>query len=263
MARCSLRGLIRSLALAAAVVVVAAAPAQYDYDGSRGGDDNHSDTNNNNAGDDEVAPRRNYITEAGLSVTDNFHPLMRVPMDRESLMIPGMDDEDDQWFSGGGSNTLTLTRRQVAPGTDHIKAIPLQTQYLMQVGIGGTNWSMIPDTGSSDTWLMSSNFSCMDRSHQPQAQAYCNFGPSYKGGFSGGKIVDQHMNITYGGGDSLNGDFGYEEYVVSLFLSSSSYTHPPPSLTHPLTHSYWLVMIIGGPGFPFLVDYNYDDEKTY
>jgi hypothetical protein len=48
-----------------------------------------------------------------------------------------------------------------------------------------------------------------------------------------------------------------------LFLSSSSYTRPAPSLTRPLTHSHWLVMIIGGPGFPFLVDYNYDDEKTY
>lgn len=185
----SLRGLASALALAAAHV--AAAPVQDDAGGG-GGEET----------------RRNSVAEAGLSVTDNFHHLVRVPLDRNSLMIPGFDDHDEEWFAGG--NGLTLTRRQV-PGTDYIKAIPLQTQYLMQVGIGGSNWSMIPDTGSSDTWLMSSNFQCMDRAHQLQAQTYCNFGPSYKGGFSGGKIAGQHMNITYGGGDSLNGDFGYEE----------------------------------------------------
>lgn len=80
----------------------------------------------------------------------------------------------------------------------------------MSVGIGGKNWSMIPDTGSADTWLMSSTFKCLDRSHQQQDQIACNFGPSYPGNFSGGRI-DEHMNISYGGGDSLNGDMGYAE----------------------------------------------------
>ncbi|ORY71164.1 aspartic peptidase domain-containing protein [Pseudomassariella vexata] len=85
----------------------------------------------------------------------------------------------------------------------------------MSVGIGNGTWLMIPDTGSSDTWLMSSSFKCLDRAHNPQEQAYCKFGPSYNGDFSGGKITDQHMNITYGGGDSLNGDMGYADVTVA------------------------------------------------
>ncbi|KAI1853608.1 hypothetical protein JX266_001592 [Neoarthrinium moseri] len=177
MARHLFQGLVWSLALA----LCAAAPTQ-----------------------DELEPRRNYIAEAGLSVTENYHPLIRVPLDRESLKTSRFPEVQDG-----------LDARQLGPGTDHIKAIPLQTQYLMQVGIGGSNWSMIPDTGSSDTWLMSSTFQCLDRSHQLQAQGYCNFGPSYKGGYSGGKITGQHMNISYGGGDSLNGDFGYADVTVA------------------------------------------------
>ncbi|KAH6655318.1 aspartic peptidase domain-containing protein [Truncatella angustata] len=153
---------------------------------------------------DDLEPRRNYIAEAGLSITDNFHPLIRVPLNREALLHPPFPIAHDD-----------TENRQAGTGTDHIKAIPLQTEYLMQVGIGGSNWSMIPDTGSSDTWLMSSAYQCLDRSHAPQSQLYCNFGPSYGGEFSGGKISDQHMNITYGGGDSLNGDFGYADVTVA------------------------------------------------
>lgn len=149
--------------------------------------------------------RRNFIAEAGLAVTDNYHPLIRNPLSRGALLDqrPYGDDQVD-----------LLSSRQSGSGTDHVRAIPTQTEYLMQVGVGGANWSMVPDTGSSDTWLMSSSYQCLDRSHAAQAQAYCNFGPSYPGAFSGGKIAGQHMNISYGGGDSLNGDFGYAEYVL-------------------------------------------------
>ncbi|ETS77156.1 hypothetical protein PFICI_11030 [Pestalotiopsis fici W106-1] len=155
-------------------------------------------------------PRRNFIAEAGLAVTDNYHPLIRVPLGRDDLLQQQhyADDQDDD-----------LGPRQLGPGsgsgTDHVRAIPTQTEYLMQVGVGGANWSMIPDTGSSDTWLMSSAYQCLDRSHAAQAQTYCNFGPLYPGAFSGGKIAGQHMNITYGGGDSLNGDFGYADVTVA------------------------------------------------
>jgi hypothetical protein len=151
---------------------------------------------------------RNFLAEEGLFVTDNYHPLIRTPRDPAALMIqpfPKIQQGDLQ---------DELQVRQLGAGTDYIKAIPLQTEYLMKVGIGGSNWSMIPDTGSSDTWLMSSAFKCLDRSHQLQSQSYCNFGPAYAGGFSGGKISDEHMNISYGGGDSLNGDMGFAEYVL-------------------------------------------------
>jgi hypothetical protein len=146
---------------------------------------------------------RNFLAEASLSVTDNYHPLVRIPVDPEALKTSRFQDvlQDD------------IHVRQLSVGTDYIKAIPLQTQYLMQVGIGGSNWSMIPDTGSSDTWLMSSTFECLDASFHQQNQTYCDFGPPYNGTFSGGKINDQHMNISYANGASLNGPMGFSEYV--------------------------------------------------
>ncbi|KAK7954471.1 hypothetical protein PG996_015283 [Apiospora saccharicola] len=142
---------------------------------------------------------RDFLAEESLVVTDAYYPLSRIPPSRESLKTSRLDG---------------LQLRQTSPGTAPLRPIPKQIQYLMSVGIGGKNWSMIPDTGSSDTWLMSSSFKCLDRSHQQQDQNACNFGPSYAGDFSGGRI-NEHMNISYGGGDSLNGNVGYADITVA------------------------------------------------
>lgn len=144
---------------------------------------------------------RDILAEESLVVTDTYFPLSRIP--------PTRDDLQTSRFQGQTEDGLQV--RQTGPGTAPLRAIPKQTQYLMSVGIGGRNWSMIPDSGSADTWLMSSTFQCLDRSHNQQDQIACNFGPSFTGNFSGGRIADEHMNISYGGGDSLNGDMGYEE----------------------------------------------------
>ncbi|KAK8111809.1 aspartic-type endopeptidase-like protein [Apiospora kogelbergensis] len=148
---------------------------------------------------------RDILAEESLVVTDTYFPLSRIP--------PTRDDLQTSRFQGQTEDGLQV--RQTGPGTAPLRAIPKQTQYLMSVGIGGRNWSMIPDSGSADTWLMSSTFQCLDRSHNQQDQIACNFGPSFTGNFSGGRIADEHMNISYGGGDSLNGDMGYEDITVA------------------------------------------------
>ncbi|KAK8035322.1 aspartic-type endopeptidase [Apiospora rasikravindrae] len=143
---------------------------------------------------------RDFLAEENLVVTDAYYPLLRTPPSRESLKVSRLQDG--------------LQLRQTDSGTAPLRPIPKQTQYLMSVGIGGKSWSMIPDTGSADTWLMSSSFKCLDRSHKQQDQIACNFGPSFPGNFSGGRI-NEHMNISYGGGDTLNGDMGYEDITLA------------------------------------------------
>ncbi|KAK8065291.1 hypothetical protein PG997_012038 [Apiospora hydei] len=149
---------------------------------------------------DNHLKKRDFFAEESLVVTDAYYPLLRTPPSRESLKVSRLQDG--------------LQLRQTNSGTAPLRPIPKQTQYLMSVGIGNKTWSMIPDTGSADTWLMSSSFQCLDRSHKQQNQSACNFGPSFPGTFPGGRI-DEHLNISYGGGDTLYGEMGYADITIA------------------------------------------------
>lgn len=62
-----------------------------------------------------------------------------------------------------------LRRRQSA-GTGNVTAIsnPSQANYVAQVGWGNDGtYSMILDTGSSDTWILGEGFQCLDTTGAP------------------------------------------------------------------------------------------------
>lgn len=88
-----------------------------------------------------------------------------------------------------------------------------QIEYLINVQAGKGNYSLIIDTGSSDTWFVKSEFQCMDSRRRRVSMQYCNFGTTWSGEFPGGQITNQHFNITYGSanGPFLNGQMGYSE----------------------------------------------------
>ncbi|KAH8888855.1 acid protease [Thozetella sp. PMI_491] len=79
-----------------------------------------------------------------------------------------------------------------------------QIEYLISVQAGKGNFSLIIDTGSSDTWFVRDDFQCLTSRRQRTSLRACNFGPTWSGDFPGGKITEQHFNITYG---SANGPF--------------------------------------------------------
>ncbi|OTA91764.1 hypothetical protein M434DRAFT_75704 [Hypoxylon sp. CO27-5] len=75
---------------------------------------------------------------------------------------------------------------------------------------------MIPDTGSSDTWIISDGFKCLDPYYgQDIPQEECGFGPLFKGDFPDGKIDNQNLNISYLSGDYLNGPMGYANITLA------------------------------------------------
>lgn len=89
-----------------------------------------------------------------------------------------------------------------------------QVEYLLNVTAGGSNYSLIIDTGSSDTWFVKNGFQCYNYAHQKVAQVACQFGPLFKGDFPLGQIAELHFNVSYGNGYSgpnLNGEYGYSE----------------------------------------------------
>ncbi|KAF2395913.1 acid protease [Trichodelitschia bisporula] len=106
-------------------------------------------------------------------------------------------------------------------------------EYLVSITYGGADVSVILDTGSSDTWLVQSGFSCVDASGAAQAEAACGFGPLYNGSFGAGeKIADQNFNITYGDGEFVTGDMGYKDVTIAGLTAS----HQEVALG---TYAYW------------------------
>lgn len=96
-----------------------------------------------------------------------------------------------------------------AVGVGIVRNMQHQAEYVMDVGFDGKNFSMIVDTGSSDTWIVSSSFQCYSRLRRVVPLANCQLGPAFNGKPSGGMIENQHMNITYGSGHYLNGLMAY------------------------------------------------------
>ncbi|KIM83061.1 hypothetical protein PILCRDRAFT_819851 [Piloderma croceum F 1598] len=90
-------------------------------------------------------------------------------------------------------------------------------QYLTNVTVGGENFTVIVDTGSSDTWVAQKGFECFNLTSFPEKQSYCAFGSS---GFDESKsktfasYPDKNFNITYGDGEFLNGPVGFDTVII-------------------------------------------------
>ncbi|ETS74397.1 hypothetical protein PFICI_14263 [Pestalotiopsis fici W106-1] len=79
-------------------------------------------------------------------------------------------------------------------------------------GSPGQQFISFIDTGSSDSWVVSSDLQCVDiETKVPLDQAACGFGPLYdssKGSFT--NITDESFSISYfPEGETLKGDMGY------------------------------------------------------
>ncbi|KAJ7798934.1 acid protease [Mycena olivaceomarginata] len=83
----------------------------------------------------------------------------------------------------------------------------LDTDYLVNVTIGGQNFSLIIDSGSSDTWVPQAGFSCFNLTGSPVPQTTCNFGST---GFNANssKTFELYQNVSF------NQTYGTSEYVA-------------------------------------------------
>jgi hypothetical protein len=88
-------------------------------------------------------------------------------------------------------------------------------EYLVSIKFGDQDLNVILDTGSSDTWAVSSDFTCVDVNGEQQDQSQCNFGPLFQGDFGSDKIDDVNFNITYGDGEFVTGNMGYQDVTIA------------------------------------------------
>jgi aspergillopepsin I len=86
------------------------------------------------------------------------------------------------------------------------------------VTVGGQDFEVVIDTGSSDPWLAVNNFECLDpNDDSSQDPEYCEFGPTYDPTRSTtySVVSDQNFNITYADGEYLNGAMGFENFTMA------------------------------------------------
>lgn len=84
--------------------------------------------------------------------------------------------------------------------------------FLAPLSIGGQSFMHVLDTGSADTWVVSSSFTCLDVVSRKQIlRQRCYFGPAYTPDKTFQQIQNQNFNITYGDGEFLTGIIGNAE----------------------------------------------------
>ncbi|KAL2160700.1 hypothetical protein VTH06DRAFT_896 [Thermothelomyces fergusii] len=89
------------------------------------------------------------------------------------------------------------------------------TQYAVDVLFDKRRVSLIIDTGSSDTWAVQKNFSCVGYSGESLPQETCGFGETFPGTFQYGLTdPETHMFIAYGDGEVVTGPMGLSDVTV-------------------------------------------------
>jgi len=123
--------------------------------------------------------------------------------------------------SAGGGSTV------VVDGSD------FDDEYLTNVTVGGQHFSLIIDTGSSDTWVAQKGFNCFDLDENPVPESTCAFGTAgfdTKASKTFQPFPNVSFNITYGDGEFLSGPVGFDTVTIGG-LSVSHQEIGVPTLT--------------------------------
>lgn len=104
-------------------------------------------------------------------------------------------------------------------GNTSIQAVLGGSVYLAPITVGGQTFNVVIDTGSSDTWLIDSDFDCINPSTgASRSESDCKFGPAYTLSPTAVIIQDQNFNISYADGEFLNGDMMYDNVTLANVL---------------------------------------------
>lgn len=78
-------------------------------------------------------------------------------------------------------------------------------QYSVEVAFNQQRLLLNLDTGSADTWAVSSHLNCTPSWMESRR---CLFGPGYTGGFNTVNAPSEHMYVEYGDGEQVQGPMG-------------------------------------------------------
>ncbi|KAF2670532.1 acid protease [Microthyrium microscopicum] len=154
-----------------------------------------------------------FAPHAPLTITENHLPLKR--------------------FSLPQSRTLALCPNSTeGPATQELRNIQ-GAQYVAQVQLNGQSTWLVFDTGSSDTWVVKSDFACFSQFGTLAPSQLCGFGPTFNGDFPpGDKLPDLDLRVNYGDGTYARGLFGF----LNVTIAGLTVRHQQVALANA---SYW------------------------
>lgn len=89
--------------------------------------------------------------------------------------------------------------------------------YMTNVTLGGLDYTLVIDTGSSDTWIATSSFQCLSRLSQTfLPQSACGFSTLYSPESSQtyAESIKDGFEVHYTDGEFLSGDLGQEDLIL-------------------------------------------------
>ncbi|KAE8451025.1 hypothetical protein EG329_004697 [Mollisiaceae sp. DMI_Dod_QoI] len=118
---------------------------------------------------------------------------------------------DLQRISSVGKTSSRLLWQSMRTGLGNISSADLGQDFLANVTFGNETRIAIIDTGSSDTWLVESGFTCVDyTTNYTIPPDECHFGPAVPRSKTFTPLPDSNFNISYADGEYLNGHVGYD-----------------------------------------------------
>ncbi|KAF2194028.1 acid protease [Zopfia rhizophila CBS 207.26] len=95
--------------------------------------------------------------------------------------------------------------------------------YMTNVTLGNQSYTLVIDTGSSDTWIAGSNLQCLRRITQfPAPNSRCGFRQLYHESLTFERIESHDFTVSYTDEEFLSGDLGTEEVEVAGLKARSS-----------------------------------------
>ncbi|KAK4691871.1 hypothetical protein P7C71_g5224, partial [Lecanoromycetidae sp. Uapishka_2] len=90
-------------------------------------------------------------------------------------------------------------------------AQPYSLVFVTEIGVGNENFTVVVDTGSSDTWLVKTGFACS----KGTTEAACDFGKTYDESSTFQAIDNENYDQSYSDGEYLFGGYGKDEVTVA------------------------------------------------
>ncbi|KAI8931767.1 hypothetical protein NX059_011407 [Plenodomus lindquistii] len=113
-------------------------------------------------------------------------------------------------------NPDTLTKRQLGDVQEQLITLGGRV-YMTPVTLGSQTFTLVIDTGSSDTWVAAAFFTCLNANNRaPATPTNCGFNASYDPNTSPTwkSIPDFDFSVNYTGGEFLRGELGTEQLGI-------------------------------------------------
>jgi hypothetical protein len=91
---------------------------------------------------------------------------------------------------------------------------PNNRVYMTSANVGGQNFQLVLDTGSSDTWLVTEPFQCLNNKLEKVERSVCSFNKPYERTATFIQHQEYKLRTTYADGEKLSGVIGMETVSV-------------------------------------------------